>query len=117
MEADPSTLDSLRKAVETMPDDLPLRVHLALTLMRAGLHDEAIRQAGAVLQRDPANREALALVQRHAQPPGPTQPVAPEQGPAQPGGGDYDWAQAESEVQDLLPPMFVSGTAQESIAG
>jgi len=36
-------LDSLRKAVEAMPDDVPLRVHLATMLMRAGLRDEAIR--------------------------------------------------------------------------
>ena len=68
MEPDPTVLASLRKAVEAMPDDVPLRVHLATLLLRAGQRDEAIRQVGAVLQRDPGNAEALALVQ---EPPGP----------------------------------------------
>jgi len=66
-------LDSLRKAVEAMPDDVPLRVHLATMLMRAGLRDEAIRQVGAVLQRDPGNAAALALLAG----PGPAGPPAP----------------------------------------
>ena len=68
MEPDPTVLASLRKAVEAMPDDVPLRVHLATLLLRAGQRDEAIRQVGAVLQRDPGNAEALALLQ---EPPGP----------------------------------------------
>jgi AAA+ superfamily predicted ATPase len=108
MEDDSSVLDSLRKAVEAMPDDVPLRVHLATMLMRAGLRDEAVRQAAAVLQREPDNDAALALLQSPRQP--PTPPVAAAgQGPAQPQGSGYDWSRAESEVQDLLPPMFVSG--------
>jgi AAA+ superfamily predicted ATPase len=92
-------LDSLRKAVEAMPDDVPLRVHLATMLMGAGLRDEAVRQVGAILQREPGNTVALALLQAPAPPAGP--PPAP--GPP----GEYDWSRAESEVQDLLPPMFV----------
>jgi predicted Zn-dependent protease len=69
MEPDPTVLASLRKAVEAMPDDVPLRVHLASLLLQAGQRDEAIRHVGAVLQRDPANAEALALLQRPAGPP------------------------------------------------
>jgi hypothetical protein len=86
MEADPSVLDSLRRAVEATPDDVPLRVHLAMMLMDAGLRDEAIRQVGAILQRDPGNAAALALLQEPARPPAqpPTAPPAP--GPARPGG-------------------------------
>ena len=95
MEPDPTVLASLRKAVEAMPDDVPLRVHLATLLLRAGQRDEAIRQVGAVLQRDPGNAEALALLQEPPGPPaaateaGGTGPAASQEagstGPAAPG--------------------------------
>ena len=62
MEPEPTVLDSLRRAVEAMPDDVPLRVHLAALLLRAGQRDEAIRHVGAVLQRDPGNTAALGLL-------------------------------------------------------
>jgi len=129
-------LDSLRKAVETMPDDVPLRLHLAAMLLQAGQRDEAVRHLGAVLQRDPANAEAIRLLSadQPAAPPaqselkaaaeGPAQPADPAQpaGPAQPpgptqpagharpdGAGSqlYDWSQAEDELRDVVPAMFV----------
>jgi AAA+ superfamily predicted ATPase len=62
MEPEPAVLESLRNAVNAMPDDVPLRLHLATLLLRAGLRDEAVRHLGAVLQRDPGNGEALALL-------------------------------------------------------
>jgi len=129
-------LDSLRKAVETMPDDVPLRLHLAAMLLQAGQRDEAVRHLGAVLQRDPANAEAIRLLSadQPAAPPaqpelkaaaeGPAQPADPARpaGPAQPpgptqpagharpdGAGSqlYDWSQAEDELRDVVPAMFV----------
>src|SRR6516164_7871623 len=109
MEVDPSVLDSLRKAVEAMPGDVPLRVHLATMLMGAGLRDEAIRQVGAILQREPGNAAALALLQEPGRLPAPPQAGLPGHGPVQPEGGDFDWSRAESEVQDVVPPMFVGG--------
>ena len=126
MEPEPPVLESLRSAVQAMPDDVPLRVHLATMLMNAGLRDEAVRHVGAILQRDPGNAAALALLQApdpsarqaqatqqdvapgHAEAPNqgqaPGQDLAsdPEQAPG------FDWSQAESDVQGLLPPMFVS---------
>jgi AAA+ superfamily predicted ATPase len=108
VEPDQLVLDSLRKAVEAMPDDVPLRVHLATMLLKAGRRDEAVRQVGAVLQREPGNALALALLQERL-------PAGEREASAQPGhqpgrhGGDYDWSQAESEVGDVLPPMFVGG--------
>jgi AAA+ superfamily predicted ATPase len=149
MEPDLTVLASLRKAVEAMPDDVPLRVHLASMLMRAGHRDEAIRHVGAVLQRDPGNAEALALLQQPLVPgPDPAPPAAPqvpgaappqapegEAGPAprpgQPGPGsqagpgspagrapsEFDWSQAESELRDVLPPMFVGGGDDAESAG
>ncbi len=61
MEPDP-LLDSLRNAVTAMPDDVPLRLHLAALLLRGGQRDEAVRHLGAVLQREPGNGEALAML-------------------------------------------------------
>ncbi|HEY2238152.1 MAG TPA: tetratricopeptide repeat protein [Streptosporangiaceae bacterium] len=142
MEPDLTVLASLRKAVEAMPDDVPLRVHLASLLLQAGQRDEAIRHVGAVLQRDPGNAEALALLQTPATPanePGGTPaggtgtggtgtggtgsgtaaqaagaPPNDDGGPpaaSKPGRAesptDFDWTQAESELSDVLPPMFV----------
>ncbi|MGH3170565.1 MAG: tetratricopeptide repeat protein, partial [Trebonia sp.] len=62
MEPDPAVLESLRNAVSAMPDDVPLRLHLAALLLGAGHRDEAIRHLGAVLQRDPGNSKALTLL-------------------------------------------------------
>jgi AAA+ superfamily predicted ATPase len=55
-------LASLRLAVESAPDDIAIRMHLAQLLHAAGYRDEAVRQAAAVLQRDPANLEAITLI-------------------------------------------------------
>jgi SpoVK/Ycf46/Vps4 family AAA+-type ATPase len=55
-------LESLRSAVESAPDDLTLRLHLARLLTEAGEHGEAIRHAAAVLQADPGHRGALDLI-------------------------------------------------------
>ncbi len=148
MEPDLTVLASLRKAVEAMPDDVPLRVHLAALLLRAGQRDEAIRHVGAVLQRDPGNAEALALLQQPsapdagtgvADPAGPQEtgppetsrpPTAPDgqnrpdgaqppgrSGQNRPAGApEFDWSQAESELRDVLPPMFVGGDESETKA-
>src|SRR5437588_6693814 len=109
MEPEPTVLDSLRKAVEAMPDDVPLRLHLASMLLQAGQRDEAVRQLGAVLQRDPGNAQALSLLQERgpATAPSPAPPAEPSPGPpadpsAGPGpdkgsGQHYDWSQAEDE--------------------
>ena len=124
MEPEPTVLDSLRKAVEAMPDDVPLRLHLATMLLRAGQRDEAIRQLGAVLQRDPGNAEALGLLRD----PGPG-PASAAGRCSQPDGAQgtgrtrtrrarrshYDWSQAEDELRDVLPAMFVGdGEAADS---
>ena len=74
MEPEP-LLDSLRNAVNAMPDDVPLRLHLATMLLRAGQRDEAVRHLGAVLQRDPGNAEAMRMLTSPAEVPGP--PASP----------------------------------------
>ena len=169
MEPEP-LLDSLRNAVNAMPDDVPLRLHLATMLLRAGQRDEAVRHLGAVLQRDPGNVEAMKMLTAPAEVSGPpvsppadvdssservrgsvspaTGPSAVQDGPASGseaggsgaggsgasgseagGSGDdareaagddaadgYDWSQAESELRDVLPTMFV-GEAGSVSAG
>jgi SpoVK/Ycf46/Vps4 family AAA+-type ATPase len=151
MESEP-LLDSLRSAVIAMPDDVPLRLHLAALLLRAGRRDEAIRHLGAVLQRDPGNGEALALLtgqppsapadpavssERTVAPAGdsasspaaadpaedgeapatPPAPPTPSTSPAAGAGEDtasYDWSQAEDELRDVLPAMFVGDAGSTS---
>jgi AAA+ superfamily predicted ATPase len=188
MEPDP-LLESLRNAVTAMPDDVPLRLHLARLLLRAGQRDEAVRHLGAVLQREPGNAEAMQLLtspaevsgppapapaeaessserSRNATPPAPAAPdgavsgdpaadrsgsgstgpagtgpanTGPANtGPASTGPGNagpdgtgrdgsaadsggepeeehgYDWSQAEDEMRDVLPTMFVGETGSSS---
>ncbi|HWG03005.1 MAG TPA: tetratricopeptide repeat protein [Trebonia sp.] len=147
MESDPAVLESLRNAVNAMPDDVPLRMHLATLLLAAGQRDEAVRHLGAVLQRDPGNAEALALLtQNQSQspertvvtpPPSASREPAPSRegetdgadlgeapggdAPAQGDGAgdpaDYDWTQAESELRGVLPEMFIGDEAGSSSAG
>jgi SpoVK/Ycf46/Vps4 family AAA+-type ATPase len=126
-----AVIASLRNAVSALPDDLALRMHLARLLLTAGHPDEAVTHLGAILQADPANSDALALLaSRHAgggpaagataaaaassaptASPAPAvsaQPAmpAPPPVPAQPTG--FDWAEAEAELRDVLPPMFIT---------
>ncbi len=77
MEPDP-LLDSLRNAVAAMPDDVPLRLHLAALLLRGDQRDEAVRHLGAVLQREPGNGEALAMLTTGT--PGASGPAGPRRG-------------------------------------
>ena len=141
-------IESLRNAVAAMPDDVPLRLHLASLLLRAGQRDEAVRHLGAVLQRDPGNGEALAMLTAPAEAGGqhpaaaagssvsPERTVAtgPDSAPPavapDPADGDsapepdadadatgsYDWSQAEDELRDVLPAMFL-GDAGSTSAG
>jgi AAA+ superfamily predicted ATPase len=153
MEPEP-LLDSLRNAVNAMPDDVPLRLHLATMLVRAGQRDEAVRHLGAVLQRDPGNAEAMRMLTSPAEVSGPpasppadvdgsserargSAPPATGPSPVQDGQADtaktsgagdasgasgagpadsYDWSQAEDELSDVLPAMFV-GEAGSVSAG
>ena len=193
MEPEP-VIESLRNAVAAMPDDVPLRLHLASLLLRAGQRDEAVRHLGAVLQRDPGNGDALAMLtapagtagqQPSAQPGSPVSPErtvasdldspssapvpdaadgadgdgarepapsgeaggpsaagpsaagpstsgppaagppaggSPSGGPPSGGGraddvtASYDWSQAENELRDVLPSMFL-GDAGSTSAG
>jgi SpoVK/Ycf46/Vps4 family AAA+-type ATPase len=100
-----SLIKSLEAAVAAAPDDVPLRVHLAGLLLSAGRRDEAIRHAAAALERDPRCEDALAIIRGT-----PAEPAADVRAPApaEPGEG-FDWHEAEEQVSDIAPPMFVEG--------
>jgi SpoVK/Ycf46/Vps4 family AAA+-type ATPase len=93
-------LASLRAAVEASPDDVALRAHLAEMLDAAGERDEAVREAGAVLQRDPSNETALRLIAGTS---------APDDAPPMSADDTDDVLRGlESQLADIAPPMFAS---------
>jgi SpoVK/Ycf46/Vps4 family AAA+-type ATPase len=146
MEPERAVIASLRRAVEAMPEDLALRLHLATMLADAGQRDECIRHVGAIIQVDPANSAALGLLHRVSGPPAEPAPApdapaavppaaaapaaappvaaappagrAPGREPGPDSAGGFDWAEAETELRDVLPPMFVTadGAAAEEPA-
>jgi AAA+ superfamily predicted ATPase len=72
--ADP-VLDSLRRAVAALPDDLPLRLLLAEHLVARDLRDEAVAACAEALRRAPENAQARELMVRALGPttaPGPS---------------------------------------------
>ncbi|HTX81481.1 MAG TPA: tetratricopeptide repeat protein [Streptosporangiaceae bacterium] len=114
-----AVIASLRNAVSALPDDIALRMHLARLLLTAGHPDEAVTHLGAILQADPANSDALTLLaSQHAEASpaaeasaaiaaSPAHAASPAPAvPRQPDG--FDWAEAEAELSDVLPPMFIT---------
>jgi SpoVK/Ycf46/Vps4 family AAA+-type ATPase len=93
---------SLRAAVEAAPDDVALRAHLAEVLEAAGERAEAVREAGAVLQRDPSNETALRVI---AGGPAPDRPPAIT---VDTDDADDVLRGLESQLADIAPPMFAS---------
>lgn len=74
-------IESLRRAVEAAPDDVPLRLHLAGLLLEEGDAAAAIAECGRALVTDPNSTEARSLMGRALG--GPT---APGQTSPAPGG-------------------------------
>ena len=96
---------SLRAAVEAAPDDVTLRAHLAEMLEAAGERTEAVREAGAVLQRDPSNETALRVIAGGAATAGPATAPSPRMVEED---TDEVLRDLESQLSDIAPPMFVS---------
>lgn len=100
--ADEQLVESLRRALEHFPDDVPLRLHLARLLLDAGSPAETLEHCGAALTRDPGNAEALDLLRRAS-----SELAGPRPTSAVTGGAGFDWQAAEEEVADLVEPAFV----------
>jgi SpoVK/Ycf46/Vps4 family AAA+-type ATPase len=64
MPVDPELLAGLRAAVEAVPDNLALRLHVATLLLDAGRPAESLEHSSAVLALDPGQREAVELADR-----------------------------------------------------
>jgi SpoVK/Ycf46/Vps4 family AAA+-type ATPase len=142
-DADP-VLDSLRRAVDAQPDDVPLRLHLATLLIGAGRADEAVAACAAALQRDPGSSAARALMIRAMAAPAPSDreqgaasqgtpapprpsspptPVPPSPPPPRPdvtqpapGDGEVDWDALDAELSGITEPMFVDQQARPGAA-
>ncbi len=100
---------SLLAAVDASPEDVPLRLHVAELLAESGDTPGALMQLSAVLARDPGSGRAMALMRELAGP-APTSPPPPSSPPNVPPPAPapaFDWQQAEAELGDLVPPMFV----------
>ncbi|MEU7603222.1 AAA family ATPase [Streptomyces sp. NPDC041003] len=119
--AESPLIGSLRAAVAAAPGDVPLRLHLAELLLDAGHGDAAVVEAAFALSHAPGDAQARALMARAMGGPAPAspaqqsaapvqQPSAPVQPPAPPvrQGGRFDWAAAEQEVGDVVPPRFIA---------
>jgi SpoVK/Ycf46/Vps4 family AAA+-type ATPase len=61
---DPELLAGLRAAVEAVPDNLALRLHVAAVLLEAGRPAESLEHSSAVLALEPGLREAVELAGR-----------------------------------------------------
>jgi AAA+ superfamily predicted ATPase len=113
--------DSLRAALQGRPGDAPLRLHLAELLLQAGETAEAITHAATVLQADPTNAQALAIIQGAATgavrtpdaPAGSPAVSGPDDPAGMPDSDEFDWSVAEAELDGLLPPMFKEGGAPD----
>jgi SpoVK/Ycf46/Vps4 family AAA+-type ATPase len=105
--ADGDLLESLRRAVQASPEDAALRLHLAELLIRAGLGDEAVPHLASVLEREPSSRKARELMAQAMAVPSPH--------PAEPTDDDgFDWSEAEEQLGDVAPPMFVDPSREET---
>jgi SpoVK/Ycf46/Vps4 family AAA+-type ATPase len=104
-------LTSMRKAVEAAPDDVDLRLHLAQLLADSDHRDEAVQQAAAVLQRDPTNAAAMALITDGA---GGLRVAVPA--PAPPSEEDV-LRRLDADLVGLVPPRFTDeGDANGGVA-
>lgn len=111
---DDSLINSLAASVAAAPDDLPLRLHLAELLVAAGRGPEAVQHLGVALGQDPSSEQARELMNQAlgAKPgPGPsadTDTTPPETTPG------FDWSSAESDLDGVVPPMFVDGSTDDA---
>lgn len=118
--SDEALIESLERALEAAPADVPLRLHLIELLVRNQSLTKAVFHVATVLQYDPKNPRAHELLAQAAGSarPAPSVPAgdagagsggsedAPRSRPTNPG---FDWDAAEAEL-DGPEPMFVGGS-------
>jgi SpoVK/Ycf46/Vps4 family AAA+-type ATPase len=84
---------SLTRAVEATPDDVPLRLHLAELMLAADRREDAVGHLATVLNADPENQRARALLSEAF-------------AAAAPAG--FDWSRAEADLAGPQPPAVAS---------
>lgn len=108
---DTAVVESLRRAIELMPDDATLRVHLGELLLDAGNADEAVALAASALGIRPDHAPARSLMTRALTPPAApatqAEKIPPISAPA--ANATFDWSAAEGDVEGIAQPMFVEG--------
>ena len=116
--SEPDLIASLERAVAAAPDDAALRLHLARLLVDAGRAADAVAHCAAVLAQRPDDgtaRELMARALGTGPGPGPGtdggEPLPPGE---RTGGPGFDWGAAESDLGDLLPPMFADSESDAS---
>lgn len=123
-------IQSLGAAVESAPADVHLRLHLATLLLERGDSAAAVGHCAVALQHDPTSVVARELMQRaltagdapvvatdpapagsaaHPDDPAPAGDPGPDGGASTTAYGEFDWGQAESDIGEVVPPMFVDG--------
>ena len=103
-----AVIRELTAAVESSPDALELRLHLADLLVQKGSYAAALAHCSTVLARDASNAKALSLLQRCSA--GLAAPVEPE--PSAEPKASFNWSAAEEQVSDIIGPAFVTGETE-----
>lgn len=107
-----AVIRELTAAVESSPDAVELRLHLADLLVQQGSYAAALAHCSNVLARDASNATALSLLQRcSAGLAGPVQADASAEAAVEP-KADFNWSAAEEQVSDIIGPAFVSGETE-----
>ncbi|RFA14282.1 AAA family ATPase [Subtercola boreus] len=112
-------ISSLRRAIASSPDDIPLRLLLGQLLVKSGSPAEAVSLAAGVLQDAPDNLDARQLMSEALAPVAPTAPASPDPTATIPAPApaaappEFDWSAAEIDVHELAQPMFTD--AQPSV--
>jgi SpoVK/Ycf46/Vps4 family AAA+-type ATPase len=107
-----AVIRELTAAVESSPDALELRLHLADLLVQKGSYAAALAHCSTVLARDASNAKALSLLQRCSA--GLAAPVEPEPSaePSAEPNASFNWSAAEEQVSDIIGPAFVTGETE-----
>ncbi|WP_142052569.1 ATP-binding protein [Pseudonocardia kunmingensis] len=118
--SDDVLLTSLLTAVDAVPDDVPLRLHVAALLADHGRAADALQHCSHALTRDPGNADALALLQRVTAAMAPPTTPLPVARPARPQPEPqrlrgFDWAQAEEEVAGIEEPLPAEADASTPV--
>ena len=103
-------IDSLLRALDAAPDDVPLRLLVAELLIEDGRGSEAIQHCAAALQSDPASERARALMASALGASVPQADPIPQSDPAPAASGTTstapadDWDKAVADILDGRTP-------------